>query len=47
MKLLQDFEYLGDAVKTQADRVDAFFAVGDVGYLEERATSTSAIARSR
>jgi len=34
MKLLQDFEYAGDEEKTRAGRVEGFFTVGDVGYLD-------------
>jgi long-chain acyl-CoA synthetase len=36
MKLgVQDFEYHGDKKKTDANRRDGFFTVGDVGYLDE------------
>lgn len=36
MKLgAQDFEYHGDRKKTEANRHDGFFTVGDVGYLNE------------
>jgi long-chain acyl-CoA synthetase len=36
MKLgTQDFEYHGDKKKTDANRRDGFFTVGDVGYLNE------------
>jgi len=35
MKLLQDFDYKGDADKTRASRRGEFFTVGDVGYLDE------------
>jgi len=35
MKLLQDFAYKGDDKKTQENRIDNFFTVGDVGYLNE------------
>jgi long-chain acyl-CoA synthetase len=35
MKLLADFEYGGDPEKTRANRIDGFFTVGDVGYLDE------------
>jgi long-chain acyl-CoA synthetase len=31
----QDFEYHGDKSKTDANRRDGFFTVGDVGYLDE------------
>ena len=31
----QDFEYHGDKEKTDANRRDGFFTVGDVGYLDE------------
>jgi long-chain acyl-CoA synthetase len=34
MKVLQDFEYHGDADKTRASRRDGYFTVGDVGYLD-------------
>ena len=30
-----DFEYKGDKEKTEANRRDGFFTVGDVGYLDE------------
>jgi long-chain acyl-CoA synthetase len=30
-----DFEYKGDAAKTNANRRDGFFTVGDLGYLDE------------
>ena len=32
---VQDFEYHGDKGKTDANRRDGFFTVGDVGYLNE------------
>jgi long-chain acyl-CoA synthetase len=32
---VQDFEYHGDKGKTQANRRDGFFTVGDVGYLDD------------
>ena len=32
---VQDFEYHGDRKKTEANRRDGFFTVGDVGYLDE------------
>jgi long-chain acyl-CoA synthetase len=36
MKLgVQDFEYHGDKKKTDANRRDGFFTVGDVGYLDD------------
>jgi long-chain acyl-CoA synthetase len=35
LKLLQDFEYRGDPDKTRAGRLEGFFTVGDVGYLDE------------
>lgn len=35
MKLLQDFAYKGDEKKTKENRIDNFFTVGDVGYLNE------------
>ena len=36
MKLgVQDFEYHGDKTKTDANRRDGFFTVGDVGYLDD------------
>jgi long-chain acyl-CoA synthetase len=36
MKLgMQDFEYHGDKKKTEANRRDGFFTVGDVGYLND------------
>jgi long-chain acyl-CoA synthetase len=31
----QDFEYHGDKSKTDANRRDGFFTVGDIGYLDE------------
>ena len=31
----QQFEYKGDDEKTQASRLDDFFTVGDVGYLDD------------
>ena len=34
MKLVQDFEYKGDAEKTRSARQGDFFTVGDVGYLD-------------
>jgi len=33
MKLQQDFSYKGDDKKTRENRIDNFFTVGDVGYL--------------
>jgi long-chain acyl-CoA synthetase len=30
-----DFSYKGDADKTRKNRIDGFFTVGDVGYLDE------------
>jgi len=35
MKLQQDFSYKGDDKKTRENRIDNFFTVGDVGYLNE------------
>jgi long-chain acyl-CoA synthetase len=35
MKLIQDFEYRGDARKTRDGRRGDFFTVGDVGYLND------------
>jgi long-chain acyl-CoA synthetase len=35
MKLLQDFAYKGDDKKTKEGRIDNFFTVGDIGYLNE------------
>jgi long-chain acyl-CoA synthetase len=35
MKLLQDFAYKGDDKKTKDNRIDNFFTVGDIGYLNE------------
>jgi long-chain acyl-CoA synthetase len=35
MKVLQEFEYHGDAEKTRASRRDGYFTVGDIGYLDE------------
>lgn len=36
MKLgVQDFEYHGDKKKTDANRRDGFFTVGDIGYLDD------------
>lgn len=35
MKLQQDFSYKGDDKKTKENRIDNFFTVGDVGYLNE------------
>ena len=36
MKLGQaDFEYKGDRVKTEENRRDGFFTVGDIGYLND------------
>lgn len=35
MKLLQDFSYKGDEKKTKENRIDNFFTVGDIGYLNE------------
>ncbi len=36
MKLGQaDFEYKGDSEKTEANRTEGFFTVGDIGYLNE------------
>jgi long-chain acyl-CoA synthetase len=32
---LADFEYKGDTAKTQANRADGFFTVGDWGYLDD------------
>jgi long-chain acyl-CoA synthetase len=32
---VQEFEYHGDKAKTEANRRDGFFTVGDVGYLNE------------
>jgi long-chain acyl-CoA synthetase len=35
MSLMADFEYKGDRAKTDANRVDGFFTVGDLGELDE------------
>ncbi len=35
MKLQQDFSYKGDDQKTRDNRIEDFFTVGDVGYLNE------------
>jgi long-chain acyl-CoA synthetase len=35
MKLQQDFSYKGDDKKTRENRIDNFFTVGDVGYLND------------
>ncbi len=35
MKLQQEFSYKGDYKKTQDNRINEFFTVGDVGYLNE------------
>ena len=35
MQLMADFEYKGDDAKTKANRIENFFTVGDVGYLDE------------
>ena len=35
MKLSADFEYGGDSAKTCANRIEGFFTVGDMGYLDE------------
>jgi long-chain acyl-CoA synthetase len=35
MKLIQDFDYKGDAAKTREGRRGDFFTVGDVGYLDD------------
>lgn len=35
MKLQQDFSYKGDDKKTRDNRIDNFFTVGDVGYLND------------
>lgn len=35
MKLQQDFSYKGDDKKTRENRIDNFFTVGDIGYLNE------------
>jgi long-chain acyl-CoA synthetase len=35
MKLLADFSYKGDDKKTRDNRIDDFFTVGDVGYLND------------
>ena len=35
MKLSQDFSYKGDDKKTREGRIENFFTVGDVGYLNE------------
>ncbi len=35
MKLSADFEYGGDSAKTRANRIEGFFTVGDMGYLDK------------
>jgi long-chain acyl-CoA synthetase len=35
MKLQQDFSYKGDDKKTRENRIDNFFTVGDIGYINE------------
>jgi len=35
MKLQQDFSYKGDDQKTKDNRIEDFFTVGDIGYLNE------------
>ena len=35
MSLMADFEYKGDKAKTDANRIDGFFTVGDLGELDE------------
>jgi long-chain acyl-CoA synthetase len=32
---LSDFEYYGDKAKTEANRLQGFFTVGDIGYLTD------------
>jgi long-chain acyl-CoA synthetase len=32
---LSDFEYYGDKAKTEANRLNGFFTVGDIGYLDD------------
>ena len=34
MKMLADFEYYGDPAKTKANRLNGYFTVGDIGYLD-------------
>src|SRR5260370_17902170 len=31
---LSDFEYYGDKAKTEANRLQGYFTVGDIGYLD-------------
>ena len=35
MSLMADFEYKGDSAKTQANRIEGFFTVGDLGEMDE------------
>jgi long-chain acyl-CoA synthetase len=35
MRLNRPFEYLGDVAKSDAAKVDGFFTVGDIGYLDD------------
>ncbi len=35
MSLMADFEYKGDQAKTDDNRIDGFFTVGDLGELDE------------